>query len=77
MRCRRLHFRALDQITAARGEGLATDVALADAGYGKAGAFRDGLAALELDYVVGVPGTATVWPPGMTPAPPTAGRRGP
>jgi SRSO17 transposase len=68
---------ALGQITAALGEGLAPGVVVADAGYGKAGAFRDGLAALELDYVVGVPGTATVWPPGMTPAPPAAGRRGP
>ncbi len=68
---------ALAQITAAKAEGLAPGVVLADAAYGKAAAFRDGLAALDLKFIVAVPGTATVWPPGMTPAPPLAGRRGP
>jgi SRSO17 transposase len=68
---------ALDQITEALAEGLASGVVLADAGYGKAAAFRDGLAALDLEFVVAVPGTAAVWPPGMTPEVPSAGRRGP
>ncbi len=30
-----------------------------------------------LEFVVAVPGTATVWPPGMTPEVPAPGRRGP
>ena len=41
---------------------------LADAGYGHSGPFRDGLAALGLDYIVGVQGDATVWPEGQAPA---------
>lgn len=69
---------ALDQIKAALDEGLAPGVILADAGYGNAAHFRDGLAALDLTFVVGVSDNATVWPPGMTPAVPSAsgpGRR--
>ena len=58
---------ALEQITAARDEGFEPGVVLADAGYGHSGAFRDGLAALSLDYIVGVQGNATVWPEGQEP----------
>jgi SRSO17 transposase len=61
---------ALGQITEALAEGLATGVVLADAGYGNSAAFRDGLVALGLDFVVGVSETATAWPPGMTPTVP-------
>ena len=43
---------------------------LADAGYGVDTAFRDRLTALGLDYVVGVTGSITVWPPGREPLPP-------
>ncbi len=66
---------ALAQITAAREEGLEPGVVLADAGYGHSGRFRDGLAALGLDYIVGVLGKATVWPAGK--APETRRKRGP
>ncbi len=69
---------ALGQIEAALAEGLAPGVTLADAGYGNSSAFRDGLAALGLAFVVGVSETATVWPQGMTPVVPTGrghGRR--
>lgn len=58
---------ALAQIRAARDDGIPAGVVLADAGYGNSNAFRDGIAALGLDYVVGVLGNITVWPPGMTP----------
>ncbi len=68
---------ALGQIGAALGEGLVPGVVLADTGYGTSSAFRDGLAALDLAFVVGVSGPATVWPPGMTPAVPTSRGRGP
>ena len=67
---------ALDQIKAALDEGLSPGVALADAGYGNAAHFRDGLAALGLSFVVGVSGNATVWPPGMMPAVPSGGGPG-
>ncbi len=58
---------ALAQITAARDEGLEPGVVLADAGYGHSGRFRDGVAALGLDYIVGVLSKATVWPEGEVP----------
>jgi len=67
---------ALGQIAAAQAEGLAPGVVLADAGYGNSSAFRDGLAELGLAFVVGVSGTATVWPPGMTPGVPAPRGRG-
>ncbi len=59
---------AFDQIHAALAEGIARGVVLADAGYGNASGFRDRLADLDLEFVVGVSGPTTVWPPGMTPA---------
>lgn len=68
---------AFGQIESALAEGLAAGVVLADAGYGNASAFRDGLAELGLRFVVGVSATATVWPPGMKPAVPSGGGRGP
>lgn len=58
---------ALAQIAAAREEGIAPGVVLADAGYGHSGPFRAGLAALGLDFLVGVQGDATVWPEGQVP----------
>ena len=44
-------------------------VALADAAYGINTEFRDGLTDLELQYVVGVQSTMTVWEPGQQPLP--------
>ncbi len=67
---------ALDQVASALGEGIAPGVVLADAGYGNSSAFRDGLAALGLAYVVGVSATTTVWPPGQTPEVPLPTGRG-
>lgn len=67
---------ALEQIRAAQAEGIAPGVVLADAGYGNSSAFRDGLAALGLEFVVGVMGTATVWPEGITPVVPRGTGRG-
>ncbi len=61
---------ALDQIRAAQAAGVAPGVVLADAGYGADGAFRTGLSALGLDYVVGVQPTLSVWRPGEEPLPP-------
>ena len=66
---------ALDQIRAARAAGIAPGVVLADAAYGADGAFRAGLSALGLDYVVGVQPTLSVWRPGEGPLPPKP-RRG-
>jgi SRSO17 transposase len=65
---------ALGQIKSALAEDIAPGVVLADAGYGNSSAFRDGLAELGLEFVVGVSGRATVWPPGITPGVPA--RRG-
>lgn len=61
---------ALDQIRAAQAAGVAPGVVLADAGYGADGAFRTGLSALGLDYVVGVQPTLSVWRPGEGPLSP-------
>jgi len=61
---------ALEQIRAAQAAGVAPGVVLADAGYGADGAFRAGLSALGLDYVVGVQPTLSVWRPGEGPLPP-------
>lgn len=44
-------------------------LAIADAGYGINGAFRQGLKALGLEYVVGITGSLKVWPPGVEPLP--------
>ena len=61
---------ALDQIKAAKAQGVATGVILADAGYGADGDFRAGLTQLDLTYVVGVQPTLSVWRPGEGPLPP-------
>jgi SRSO17 transposase len=45
---------ALDQIQAARAEGVPDGVVLADAGYGIDTAFRTALTRMSLTYVVGV-----------------------
>jgi len=67
---------ALAQIATALAEGVAPGTVLADAGYGNNGGFRDGVTALGLDYVVGVLGNTTVWPPGTTPTVPAWRGRG-
>jgi SRSO17 transposase len=60
---------AMDQIRAAVAAKVAGGVVLADAAYGMNTAFRDGLTELELQYVVGVQSSMTVWEPGKQPLP--------
>jgi SRSO17 transposase len=60
---------ALEQIEAAKAQGVASGVILADAGYGADGGFRAGLTALGLVYVVGVQPTLSVWRLGKEPLP--------
>jgi SRSO17 transposase len=52
---------ALEQIRAAVAAQVARGVVLADAAYGINTEFRDGLTQLELQYVVGVQTSLTVW----------------
>jgi SRSO17 transposase len=58
---------ALQQIDDALSWGVRQHVVLADAGYGDAAEFRDGLSARGLAYLVGVQGTHLIWPPGSHP----------
>jgi SRSO17 transposase len=67
---------SLDQIDAALASGVHPYVTLADAGYGDATGFRNGLEERGLDYVVGVSGLPTIWRPGVTPSVPSAARTG-
>jgi len=64
---------ALELLDQVRAEGLPGRVVVADAGYGVSGAFRQGLAARGLHYVVGVTDEAVVFiePPAWVP--PTRG----
>jgi SRSO17 transposase len=61
---------ALEQITAADGAGVAPGVVLADAGYGNDTRFRSGVGVLGFDYVMGVQGSISLWPPGREPVAP-------
>lgn len=47
---------------------------LADAAYGNDHGFREQLEGEELQYVVGVQSSTSVWPPGTAPLPPNLGR---
>ena len=60
---------ALEQIRAAVAANFDRGVVLADAAYGINTEFRDGLTELELQYVVGVQSSMTVWEPGKQPLP--------
>jgi SRSO17 transposase len=60
---------ALDQIRAAVATNLERGVVLADAAYGINTEFRDGLTELDLQYIVGVQSSMTVWEPGKQPLP--------
>ncbi len=61
---------AIDQIREALDRGLPCAVVLADAGYGADTRFREQLAELGLQYVVGVQGSVSLWRPGEGPVPP-------
>jgi SRSO17 transposase len=60
---------ALDQIRAAVAAQVTRGVVLADAAYGINTEFREGVTQLELQYVVGVQSSLTVWEPGKQPLP--------
>jgi SRSO17 transposase len=61
---------ALKQLQDLLEQGAPRYCVLSDAGYGTETAFRDGLGALGLPYVVGITGQLSVWPPGRQPLPP-------
>jgi SRSO17 transposase len=68
---------ALELLDRVRAEGLPGRAVVADAGYGVSGAFREGLGARGLDYIVGVTGELVVFtqePQWVRPAPPSRGR---
>jgi hypothetical protein len=60
---------ALEQIRTAVAAQVARGVILADAAYGINTEFRDRLTQLDLQYVVGVQSSMTVWEPGKQPLP--------
>jgi len=60
---------ALEQIQRARQRGIPQGVVLADAGYGNDTGFRLALTEMEMQYVMGVQSTVTVWKPGEEPKP--------
>jgi SRSO17 transposase len=60
---------ALEQIRAAVAAGVAQGIVLADAAYGNNTEFREEIAALGLQSVLGVQGSMTVWEPGKQPLP--------
>src|SRR5580698_9183471 len=55
------HQIALELLDRVRAEGLPGRAVVADAGYGVSGAFREGLGARGLDYIVGVTGELVVF----------------
>lgn len=59
---------ALDLLDHALAAGAAKRVVLADAGYGEATEFRQGLVTRQLTYLVGVSGVPTIWVPGEVPS---------
>jgi SRSO17 transposase len=61
---------ALDQIRHAVEDDVPRGIVVADAGYGNDGQFRSGVSKLNLEYVVGVQSSMTVWKPGTEPLPP-------
>jgi SRSO17 transposase len=61
---------ALALIDAQRQDGMPGLPVLADAGYGDASDFRDGLTERQLLYAVGINKTTTVWANGNAPLPP-------
>jgi SRSO17 transposase len=61
---------ALDQIGGALAAGVPPGVVLADAGYGVDTAFRSGLRKMNLDYIVGIQSSTSLWPEGQGPMPP-------
>jgi SRSO17 transposase len=67
---------ALWQLDAALAWGVRRHIMLADAGYGDATEFRNGIEERGLNYVVAVSGVPTIWRPGVTPSVPSAPKVG-
>ena len=63
---------ALAQLRGAMDAGVPPGVVLADAAYGDETAFRDGITALGLPYMLGIRPATTVWAAGVEPLPPPA-----
>jgi SRSO17 transposase len=63
---------ALEQIAAAKAQGVPPGVVLADAAYGNDCGFRDALSAMQLNYCVAVQSSTGVWSDGHGPLPPKA-----
>jgi SRSO17 transposase len=61
---------ALKQIVKAYEDGVPQGAVLMDAGYGVNTALREGVTALGLSYVAGIPPQTSVWAPGSAPLPP-------
>jgi SRSO17 transposase len=61
---------ALEEIDRLLEDDLPPAPVVADAGYGDATAFRQGLTDRGFSYVVGIKGDTSVWPPGQVPLPP-------
>src|SRR5512147_3104477 len=61
---------ALAQIDRLRAEAVPAAPVVADAGYGVVTAFREGLTARGIPYIVGISKQTTVWRPGQAPLPP-------
>ena len=61
---------ALGQLRQALADGVPMGIVLGDPAYGDETAFRVGVAALGLRYVLGVRSGTSVWPPGHGPLPP-------
>ena len=64
---------ALGQLHQAVADGVPVGIVLGDPAYGDETAFRVGVAALGLRYVLGVRSGTSVWPPGHGPLPPPPG----
>jgi SRSO17 transposase len=62
---------ALGQIRRALEQEMTPGIVVADAGYGVDTRFRKGVSELDLEYVVGVRSSTTVWNPGKSPYPPS------
>jgi SRSO17 transposase len=60
---------ALEQLRRAVEERVSLGVVVADAAYGIDSQFRAGVTGLELEYVLGVQSSTTVWEPGKQPLP--------
>jgi SRSO17 transposase len=60
---------ALEQIRTAQRRGIPSAPVLADPGYGNDTKFRDGITACELQYVMGIMSSLSVWMPGEAPLP--------